>query len=377
MFLKGFQTDAPMVPYLGTKMYELVLGLMGRFIKPEILEEVSSYQGLTNIKPKDKDNQVSQAQVDIGFAARNSLRVVAESFNIDKKKVVSFRKDCISMLAGMTDKLLEKCPLKYDIVRHLSATTPENIISDSSEVNTSFQKFLQTLVTSEWRSADECDEILTSFKTFRTEMRTEHREEFKNNSKEAGERLDTFFGMYMNNTTYVKLWEVFKLIFTLSHGQASVERGYSVNNDLLVENMKEKTVTSLRTVYDSVSASGKHFTSIPLNEDLKRNVKSARMRYETYKESLISNKAENDKNLKRKNLQADLKVEETKRRRLKESIDSLSKEADELAKLAEKKQDLTFLSKSNAFRQKVTDKMEEESNVQKKIDHLKSELQSV
>ena len=141
--------------------------------------------------------------------------------------------------------------------------------------------------------------------------------------------------------------------------------------------MKEKTVTSLRTVYDSVSASGKHFTSIPLNEDLKRNVKSARMRYETYKESLISNKAENDKNLKRKNLQADLKVEETKRRRLKESIDSLSKEADELAKLAEKKQDLTFLSKSNAFRQKVTDKMEEESNVQKKIDHLKSELQSV
>ena len=35
------------------------------------------------------------------------------------------------------------------------------------------------------------------------------------------------------------MWCVFKLLSCLSHGQASVERGFSVNSNLLVENMHE------------------------------------------------------------------------------------------------------------------------------------------
>ena len=34
----------------------------------------------------------------------------------------------------------------------------------------------------------------------------------------------------MKNANYAKLWEVFQIIFTLSHGQAALETGFLINN---------------------------------------------------------------------------------------------------------------------------------------------------
>jgi len=39
---------------------------------------------------------------------------------------------------------------------------------------------------------------------------------------------------------YPKVWSVFELALLLSHGQASVERGFSVNKELVVETNQNK-----------------------------------------------------------------------------------------------------------------------------------------
>ena len=49
------------------------------------------------------------------------------------------------------------------------------------------------------------------------------------------------------NVSYKNRWKV-KLVLTLSHGQAGVERGFSVNKDILVENMQELSLFSQRQV---------------------------------------------------------------------------------------------------------------------------------
>ena len=46
----------------------------------------------------------------------------------------------------------------------------------------------------------------------------------------------------MNDAKHIKLWEVFRIIFMLLHGQAAVEKGFSVNNKLLVKNLKKLLV---------------------------------------------------------------------------------------------------------------------------------------
>ena len=71
----------------------------------------------------------------------------------------------------------------------------------------------------------------------------------------------------MKNAKYAKLWEVFQIIFALSHGQAAVERGFSINNELMVENMKEESLTASRFVYDTVKSSAVHFSEIRLTPD--------------------------------------------------------------------------------------------------------------
>jgi len=45
----------------------------------------------------------------------------------------------------------------------------------------------------------------------------------------------------MKNAKYAKFWEVFQIIFAPSHGQAAVERCFSINNELTVENIKEES----------------------------------------------------------------------------------------------------------------------------------------
>ena len=63
------------------------------------------------------------------------------------------------------------------------------------------------------------------------------------------------FWNYMKNPNYAKLWKVFRIIFTLSHGQAALKRGFLINNELTVENMKEQSLTASRFVYDTVKSS--------------------------------------------------------------------------------------------------------------------------
>ena len=59
----------------------------------------------------------------------------------------------------------------------------------------------------------------------------------------------------MKNANNAKLWEVFQIIFTLSHGQAALKKGFLINNGLMVENMKEESLTASRFVYDTVKSS--------------------------------------------------------------------------------------------------------------------------
>ena len=47
---------------------------------------------------------------------------------------------------------------------------------------------------------------------------------------------------------------VMKLLLVLSHGQASVESGFSVNKEIKIENLKEQSLEAQRLVCDRVKA---------------------------------------------------------------------------------------------------------------------------
>ena len=68
-------------------------------------------------------------------------------------------------------------------------------------------------------------------------------------------------------------------VFVLSHGPSVAERGFSINKEVEVENLKKVSLISQWLVYDHVLSSGKSLTEFKVSNDL---VKSCRLPYSCY-----------------------------------------------------------------------------------------------
>ena len=53
---------------------------------------------------------------------------------------------------------------------------------------------------------------------------------------------------------YKDLWRTLQLLLTLSHSQAAVERGFSVNKEVLAPNMQEESLQAIRLIHSSMLA---------------------------------------------------------------------------------------------------------------------------
>ena len=80
------------------------------------------------------------------------------------------------------------------------------------------------------------------------------------------------------------------MVFCMFHGQAFVERGFSVNSDVIDHNMLESTIVAQRRICDAVghllSTEGvddpKAVHKLNINKDMLRYCKLARSKYRTF-----------------------------------------------------------------------------------------------
>ena len=101
--------------------------------------------------------------------------------------------------------------------------------------------------------------------------------------------LDVFFGDHLSKY-HEELWEVFKVVCMLSHGQSFTGRVFSVIKEVIDHNMKEKSITSQCTVYDGIKqhSSNKVF-DFPISAEMR---KSCSLSHQRYKDDLEKNKKE-------------------------------------------------------------------------------------
>uniref|UniRef100_A0A1A8VGL2 Uncharacterized protein n=1 Tax=Nothobranchius furzeri TaxID=105023 RepID=A0A1A8VGL2_NOTFU len=82
--------------------------------------------------------------------------------------------------------------------------------------------------------------------------------------KPMEQRPDVFLRDALNQT-YPELWSFLQRLLLLSHGQATVERGFSVNREVEACNIKEETVEAQRLVCDQVGACVSAFRRMLIN----------------------------------------------------------------------------------------------------------------
>ena len=94
-------------------------------------------------------------------------------------------------------------------------------------------------------------------------------------------RVDVFLHHAFQSKCYSELWEFCKKLLLLSHGQTTVERGFSINKEVETCNMHEETMVTQRLICDYVTVCG-GVLKVPITKELLSSVASARSRYRMY-----------------------------------------------------------------------------------------------
>ena len=200
---------------------------------------------------------------------------------------------------------------------------------------------------------DDVDDILRDFDTFNVNVVLPNTLDFKNFNPYR-DRVCKFYYIRVCKSVYKSLWPLIRKLLLISHGQATVERGFSVNRQVEENNLSERSHVALRQIHDYVQTVG-GIMNVSIDKDVLRNCAAARSRYHQYMSDETTKKRKAEQN-------ASSEMMAEKKRRLQTDIEHMTKSADELAYKAEGEtgqQSRDLLLKSNAIRRDITRKRDE------------------
>lgn len=114
-----------------------------------------------------------------------------------------------------------------------------------------------------------------------------------------------FYETMGSSTEFRNLWEVVKVLLVMSHGQASVERGFSVNKEVEVENLKEWSLVAQRLIIDHIRAVG-GVRKVQITKELLISAAGARQKYCAYLDEQKRERSRKTLAMKRKSLMEEL-----------------------------------------------------------------------
>ena len=375
-FLQCYQADKPLIPFLASDLEKLLRKVMSRFVKKETLTAASSYLRLAEIDLKSGGTTKLSKEIDIGIVTKRELNRLKEKEEISQKEKSDFEISCKKFLMRTTEKLLEKCPLKFPAVRFFKCLDPRVMAGPTSTSVKQFERLLSHLMDCNRVKETEVDDIKNEYASFVNDVVHGNAFtllKFQNYDPIEGERIDCLLASYLKESLHSKLWELLKCLLVLSHGQAGVERGFSVNSEIMAYNYKAKSVVALRVTYDHIKQCG-GVLDVTIDQELRNAVKNASsecraeekrgQEEKKKKENADTNKVVNDEIFALKG----------KHKRLLEDCSSLRGSAEELMDRAEKEKKMIHVTKANSFRRTIVEMEKETADIYEKIENLKKRI---
>lgn len=348
-FLRGFQTDKPMIPFLFDALKSIIESFLQMFLKKEVCNANDTIQKLLNLDLRDAS--IRKKVPEVGVGAKLLIMDFKKETSFSENRLNAFHRDTSVLLASIVNHMLEKSPLRRQIVRCASSLDP-CLMADKDEQESSSLKFSH-LVVRLARVGQISDSVANKafeeYKVFLKDVVVKHRREFQEFDKFA-DRVDSFLHRFMSVGDFKNLFLVCQLISVLFHGQAHIERGFKTNKDFLKDNLKELSLVNLRMVHEHMSVHGYEPHNIPISHDLMKSMRNARARYHRYLEEQTSTKKLNSKELKRKVVSDEIVEVRRKKACYEDVIKQNAIDADRISNEAEEKQDFSLLSQSNSLR---------------------------
>ena len=154
----------------------------------------------------------------------------------------------------VVNKIFESFPVGLAIICNANVFSPIKMISEPSEnLHIKARNLLRRLLNLKILTLTSCDKCLSEFKDFLRDDMKKYRDKFAIFNKKE-HRLDEFFFSAVKVQNYKNLAFILKIVLTLSHGQAVVERKFSVNKAVLDVNMQENYLIAHKLIRDHMSS---------------------------------------------------------------------------------------------------------------------------
>ena len=262
----------------------LTVTLMERFVKADVLKENNTAFKLMKLLKdlKKEENLLPLESINVGFAAKSILKKLKTTEKPDERK---FRKDVRAFLL--------KRPLKYQFTHSISSLSPIEIsVLKPDSLKHRFNCLVQSLFDGGWVSSSAAEKAEKQYSGLIKN------EDFLKEAKSYNvidDRIDTFYARILDSGDTIDLQNVVRMILILSHGNARVESGFSVNDDIIMTNMLEETIISQRMVYEAVHNAG-GAQKVEITPEL---VKMVRNLYKCYKAAVEENRKKQSDGQKR------------------------------------------------------------------------------
>ena len=352
-FLRNYQTDQPLIAHLAVDLTQTMHTLMSRFVKAEIIDDATNdpYK-LMKVDITKNENLKSYKDLDIGFETDADVKSSKAS---DRAKF-EFRQECRTFLVTIVSKFREKCPISYSLVRNLSCLDPTEITRDKSGCDRKFKKVLKLLADAHRVQLSQCDSLLEEFTRFTNAA--QKMDEFRNYQKFEN-RLDAlYYNAVSSDKSYKKLWPVLRQLLLLSHGQATVERSFSINKNVTTQNLSENALNARRIIVDHIRHVG-GIQGMVITKELLQSVQHSRHRYEDHLEENRRNSARSAAEQKRKLAEEEVLHLKKRIKTLHNDKQSLLQQADEMCIQAEDERSLDLIVHANALRKHAAHKDKE------------------
>ena len=153
------------------------------------------------------------------------------------RKKWSFKGNCKKMIIDVLVKLQENTLLRYNIIRNFSALVSSNIEHKSKNCSIKFRELADKLHSLIKITAETWDNSKNQFDNFLKIVKHEHREAFLKFDYKNDCLDELIWPFLVRLSDSEELCTVCKVIFVLSHGQSFTERSFSINKEVLDDNM--------------------------------------------------------------------------------------------------------------------------------------------
>lgn len=250
-------------------------------------------------------------------------------------------------MISFLEQLKLKSPVNKPLATYISCLNPSLMVNKQELARVRFSKMCDVLEESKLLEDSEVDRLVRQYSKFLKICVTNNPAfiEFDTNKH----RLDDLFFSTLNGMQeYSLLWKLIGKILLLSHGQATVERGFSQNKEATATNQKGKSLIARRAIKDQLHFVGgvKNFY---IGDALLKSCSQANSRYMEYLEQQKLKEVKENTSKKRKIQQDHLEQLRKKRKLIETEKDSMTKEYKELIEKCDKEKDMRYLAKVNAL----------------------------